>query len=70
MANGESFAVDAASEDYRVTTLRAQGPTSQRAKRFLLSTGVLVKPVIADIEIPRLNTTRQVQEQYNKDTTQ
>ena len=70
MANGESFAVDAPSKDYCVTTLRVQGCTSQRAKRFLPSTGVLVKPVIADIEIPRLNITRQVQEQYSKDTTQ
>ena len=46
MATGESFAVDAASKDYCVTTLRAQGCTSQRAKRFLPRTGVLVKPVI------------------------
>ena len=62
--------VDAPSEDYCVTTLGVQGCTSQRAKRFLPSTGVLVKPVIADIEIPRLNITRGVQEQYSKDTTQ
>ena len=53
MANGESFAVDALSKDYSVTTLRAQVPTSQRAKRFLPSPGVLVKPVTADIEIPQ-----------------
>ena len=46
MANGESFAVDAPSKDYCVTTLRVQACTSQRAKRFLPSAGVLVKPVI------------------------